>query len=95
MLKLFRIDGFSLYPLLKEGQIVLCRKIFFFDKIKINDFILFSHANYGMMIKRVKEINDKGYFLQGENAFSIDSRNFGELSRKELLYKVIYKFKDK
>ena len=47
------------------------------------------------MIKRVTNISSDSYYVQGESPYSIDSRNFGELSKKELLYKVIYKFKDK
>lgn len=90
MFKLFKIKGFSLFPLFKEGEVVLCIKIFSFSKIKINDIIVFNNKDYGLMIKKVKEINENGYFVQGENPSSIDSRNFGELQRKELLYKIIF-----
>ncbi len=95
MLKLFIIDGFSLFPLLKQGQWVLCMKPFFLNKIRVNDFVLFRHQYEGMMIKRVDKIKSNSYFVKGENAFSIDSRNFGALKKEELLYKVIYKFKAK
>ena len=92
MLKLFKIEGFSLFPLLKEGELVLCVKLYTFSKIKINDVVVFKHKNNGSMIKKVKKINENGYFVQGENPDSIDSRNFGELEKKELLYKVIFNF---
>ena len=92
MLKLFKIEGFSLFPLLKEGEVVLCVKLYTFSKIKINDIVVFKHKNNGSMIKKVKKINENGYFVQGENPDSIDSRNFGELEKKELLYKVIFNF---
>ncbi len=93
MFKFFIIDGFSLFPLLKQGQWVLCMKPFFLNKIKINDLVLFRHSYEGMMIKRVDKIESNSYFVKGENAFSIDSRNFGSLKKEEVLYKVIYKFK--
>lgn len=93
MFKLFKIEGSSLFPLLKEGQVVFCLKPFFLNPIKINDFVLFTRPGTGMMIKRVHDINDKGYYVKGENAFSIDSRDFGELAKSELLYKVIFTFK--
>lgn len=92
MLKLFKIEGFSLFPLLKEREVVLCVKLYTFSKIKINDIVVFKHKNNGRMIKKVKKINENGYFVQGENPDSIDSRNFGELEKKELLYKVIFNF---
>jgi hypothetical protein len=91
MIKLFRIEGFSLFPLLKEGEVVLCTRVFFFSKIKLNDFILFNHKTEGLMIKKVTNINNGKYFLKGETPFSIDSRNFGELNKNELLFKVIFK----
>jgi len=97
MLKLFKIEGFSLFPLLKENEVVLCVKLFSFSKIKIDDIVVFKNKDNGIMIKKVKEINSNGYFVEGENPDSIDSRNFGELQKKELLYKVLincttYKF---
>lgn len=91
MFKLFKIKGYSLFPLLKEGEVVFCIKIFPFTKIKINDIVVFKHQDNNYMIKKVKEINHKGYFVQGENPDSIDSRNFGEIKREELLYKIIFK----
>jgi phage repressor protein C with HTH and peptisase S24 domain len=91
MFKLFRVEGFSLYPLLKEGEVVLCSKLFSFSKIKVNDIVVFKKNNV-VMIKKVKEINSQGYFVQGENPDSIDSRNFGELEKKELLYKLLFNF---
>ena len=92
MLKLFRVEGFSLYPFLKEDEVVLCFKLYSFSKINLNDTVIFKYENNGSMIKRVKKINPNGYFVQGENADSIDSRNFGELEKKDLLYKAIFNF---
>jgi len=90
--KLFKIEGDSLYPLVKEGEVVLCIKLFNFNKIKINDLVLFNHKINGFMIKKVTDINDKGYFVKGENPSSYDSRDFGELQKEDLLYRVLYHF---
>lgn len=92
MLKLFRIEGSSLHPILKEGEVILCIKIFSFSNIKINDIVVFSHKKEGLMIKRVTNISEKGYYVQGENPYSIDSRNFGALKKDQLLYKKILSF---
>lgn len=92
MFKLFRVEGYSLFPFLKEGEVVLCIKLFSFSKIKVQDTVVFKYENNGSMIKRVKEINLNGYFVQGENPESIDSRNFGELEKKDLQYKAIFNF---
>ena len=44
------------------------------------------------MIKKVTDINENGYFVKGENPSSYDSRDFGELQKEDLLYRVIYHF---
>lgn len=91
MFKLFRIEGFSLFPFFKEGEVVLCTRIFFFNKVGLNDFVLFNHRTEGFMIKKVTSINNDKYFVKGETPYSIDSRNFGELNKNELLFKVLFK----
>ena len=92
MLRIFKISGDSLYPLYKHGQRVLCRKILKHSQIKIDDTVVFKKAQYGLMIKTVKNIDKNGYHVEGTNPYSIDSRNFGRLSMEELEYKVLLKF---
>jgi len=92
MLQLFKITGNSLYPYYKDGQRVICRKVFKSTKIKIDDTVVFEKDAYGMMIKRVRSIDDKTYFVEGTDPMSIDSRNFGALKLKEIKYKVLFKF---
>ena len=92
MLQLFKISGNSLYPFYKDGQRVVCRKVFQSTKIKVNDTIVFEKEAYGMMIKRVKSIDKNSYFVEGTDPLSIDSRNFGALNLHEIKYKVLFKF---
>ena len=92
MLKLFKISGDSLYPFYKNGQRVLCRKILSKTNINIDDTVVFEKESYGMMIKKVKHIENSTYFVQGTNPYSIDSRDFGTLTQEELKYKVVLKF---
>jgi len=92
MLQLFKISGDSLYPYYKNGQRVICRKVFKGTKIKVDDTVVFEKESYGMMIKLVKSINDNRYFVEGTNPMSIDSRNFGALKLHEIKYKVLFKF---
>lgn len=92
MLQLFKISGDSLYPYYKNGQIVLCRKVFRGTKIKVDDTVVFEKDAYGMMIKQIRSIDDNNYFVEGTDPMSIDSRNFGLLERKEIKYKVLFKF---
>lgn len=91
MLQLFKISGDSLYPFYKDGERVICRKIFSGTHIKVNDTVVFEKEIHGLMIKRVKSIENNAYFVEGTNPYSIDSRDFGTLTQKELKYKVLFK----
>lgn len=92
MLKIFKISGDSLYPYYKNGERVGCQKIFKNTSININDTVVFEKEHYGLMIKKVKNVIDTAYFVEGTNPYSIDSRNFGALDFKEIKYKVLFKF---
>lgn len=92
MFQLFKISGDSLYPYYKNGQRVVCRKVFKGTKLKVDDTVVFEKDAYGMMIKQVKSIDDNTYFVEGTDPMSIDSRNFGALTIKEIKYKVLFKF---
>ncbi len=90
MLKLFKIEGNSLFPLYKNGQIVLCLNSKF-SKLKIDDIVVFYQKDYGLMIKQIKKIQNENYYLIGTNPSSIDSRNFGFISYKDIKYKVLFR----
>lgn len=89
MIKFFKVEGNSLYPYLKDGERILCFKVFAFSKIKIDDIVVFSKPPHGLMIKQVKRIKDSHYFVQGTDPMSIDSRDFGMINRSEIKYKKV------
>ncbi len=68
---------------------MLVRKIFENTKISIGDFVVFYKAEHGLMIKQVNSIVGGRYFVQGTDAYSIDSRNFGLIDFSSLRYKVV------
>ena len=92
MIGLFRVSGHSLFPLLHDGQRVFCIKLFKFTSLKVSDIVVFEKEPHGLMIKQIKSIDNNAYFLQGTDAFSIDSRNFGTIHKKDIKYKVLFKF---
>jgi len=61
--------------------------VFKFSKINVGDFVVFSKKPYGLMIKRVKEIKEEQFFVEGTDPMSIDSRDFGLIDRIDILYK--------
>ena len=89
MIKIFKVSGDSLFPFYKNGQRVLSRKCFKNTKININDSVIFHKEPHGLMIKRVRSIDDKMYFVEGTTPFSVDSRDFGSIAYQDIQYKVI------
>lgn len=90
MIKLFKVEGNSLFPLYKNNQLLFTFKSSFFN-LKVGDIVVFDNTTYGLMIKKIQEIKDNKYYVIGTNPDSIDSRNFGFISKDDIKYKVICK----
>ncbi len=91
MFKIFKIEGDSMYPLLKDTQKIFCIKAKFIN-LKQDDIVVFHHPQEGLMIKYIKSISSDGYYVKGTSAFSIDSSIFGHLKKEDILYKMLFKF---
>ena len=79
-------------PGIKNGETVLVSGIFYlFKNPQIGDIVAFREAEK-ILIKRITEVKDKEYFLEGDNnRDSLDSKNFGFILRENIIGKVIYK----
>ena len=92
LLAKFKISGHSMTPGIKNGETVLVSGIFYlFKNPQIGDIVAFRKAEK-ILIKRITEVKDKEYFLEGDNnRDSLDSKNFGFILRENIIGKVIYK----
>ena len=92
--KIFRVEGDSMFPSLKNGDLVLINPDF---EPKIGDIVLAAHPfkKSVKIIKRIKEITaENRYFLIGDNPTeSTDSRSFGTIAKKDILGKIEAKAK--
>lgn len=81
-------------PHIKNGDTVLISGImYFFKNPRINDIVAFKDASGKILVKRITEKQDNGFFIEGDNkSDSLDSRTFGMISKDKILGKVIYKF---
>ena len=96
MIQILKVTGESLSPFFLEGDFVVVSKIpFVLRKIKAGDIVVFRHPVYGTMIKKVERISPDGeeIFVLGTHPESTDSRQFGPLSRRQLVGKVIWHIK--
>lgn len=88
--KIFLIEGDSMLPVLKNGDLVLINPN---AEIAVGDIVLARHPfkKSVKIIKRVAEIlPDEKYFLLGDNpSESSDSRSFGAIRAEDILGKAV------
>ena len=93
MLRVIKVTGESLSPEYQEGDYVVVATIpFFLHRIRAGDVIVFRQSQYGTMIKRVEHVLEEGrqYFVVGAHPQSVDSRQFGPVSREALIGKLVW-----
>ena len=93
MLRIFRIHGNSLEPEYQSGDFVLVSKIpFLFHSPKPGEMIGFFHPAFGLLIKQIGSYNPqtRQLFVMGTHPDSVDSREYGEISRKQVIGKVLW-----
>lgn len=76
-------------PSLKDGDVVLTQPN---ESYQIGDIVVANHPfkHSVVLIKRVREIDENGFFLIGDNpSESTDSRTLGKISIKDILGKVV------
>lgn len=86
--EIFRIEGDSMLPVLKDGELVLINP---HADLEVGDIVLARHPfkQSVKIIKRIAEIlPGERYILLGDNPpESSDSRQFGAIAAKDLLGK--------
>jgi nickel-type superoxide dismutase maturation protease len=86
----YLVEGNSMLPLLKNGDLVLVAKD---AEVKVGDIVIAKHPleRNSELIKRIERINEHGhYFLVGDNlAESNDSRHFGAVAKEYIKGKVV------
>jgi nickel-type superoxide dismutase maturation protease len=95
MLKLLRVSGLSMWPMYEDGDYVLVASPRLAGGIRPGDVVVFSHPAYGVMIKQVERIAPGGddIYVLGTHDRSVDSRQFGAISRRAVIGKVIWHIK--
>ncbi len=69
MIKIFKVEGVSMEPSYRSGDIVFCLST---NKIKKNDVIAFETEKYGLVLKRINSL-DSGKFKVTSDNHSYDS----------------------
>lgn len=79
-LKLYRVAGESMRPVLKPGNLLLGSGL-----IKPKSGHVAVVKRKPLSIKRIKKINSRGVWLEGDNAAaSTDSRSYGYVGKRDI-----------
>ncbi|HSH03245.1 MAG TPA: nickel-type superoxide dismutase maturation protease [Anaerolineae bacterium] len=92
-----RVTGFSMYPTLKNNDLILVNPHAYKTKSpQINDIVLAQdprpHRHQALIIKRITAIIDDRYHLRGDTpdpTASTDSRHYGPIPRNLILGQAI------
>ncbi|MCL5435203.1 MAG: S26 family signal peptidase [Patescibacteria group bacterium] len=80
-------------PFIKNNSIVFASGIpYLFKNPKVNDIVVFKDKEGKTLIKRITRNKKDRYFVAGDNkGDSLDSRQLGDISKRQVIGKVIYK----
>ena len=95
MCKLLKVSGLSLWPQYNDGDYVLVAPSPWIGPIKPGDVVVFHRPDNGhTTIKQVEQVlPDNKLYVVGTHDHSVDSRQFGPISRTSLVGKVFWHFK--
>lgn len=96
MFRIIKVEGESMSPDYNSGDYVLVSRFpLLLNCIRINTVAVFNSSKYGVMIKKVSEIDNaaKQYFFKGTNHMSITTEMIGAIDRKDIIGVVLLHFK--
>ena len=91
MLFSVKIEGVSCWPYLIPEKKYFATNVL---KPKIGNFIIFKNPKNQkeIFVKRVKEIKNNFYFVEGTVSFAKSSKDFGQVHKNLILGKILFSF---
>lgn len=81
-----RVLGESMYPALEHGQWILVKRC---TRYRVGEVVVFRRGQ-DERIKRVSSVENEFYYVLGDNPnYSKDSRDYGYISQKDVVGKVV------
>ncbi len=99
-LRIFRVSGPSMTPVLKDGDFVIARQLrpnrrfstdhFSRNSLSIDDIVVANHPNLGKIVKRVAKVEEDGVWLDGFALSSSDRHSIGKLRLEQIDARVLF-----
>ena len=96
MFRIIKVEGDSMSPDYNSGDYLLVSRFpLLFNFIRINTAAVFNSSKYGVMIKKVSEIDSakKQFFFKGANQMSVTTEMIGAIDKKNIIGVVLLHFK--
>lgn len=96
MFRIIKVEGESMSPDYNSGDFVIVSRLpLLLNTVKINSVMVFRSRNYGILIKKVSDIDrDKQrYFFKGSNKNSVTTEMIGAIDKKDIIGSVFLHFK--
>lgn len=82
-----RVNGVSMVPTLKHGQLVVFRRT---SKVRKGSVVIARFFNQ-TVVKRVQDIEGEKVFLRGDNSLeSVDSREYGPVRKEDVMGRLVW-----
>ena len=92
MFRLVKIKGDSMRPDYRHNDYVLLvqgRK----NALSVGDDVVCKHADFGLILKRIKNISPNGLQLTGLNARSAEPASLGDIQKRDVVGRVVWRIK--
>lgn len=77
----YKVTGDSMCPVLFDGDFVLTSNLL---NVCENSLVVVKHAEFGVLVKRVKALSPQRLLLEGENNASVSSRQMDWVDRNRI-----------
>jgi signal peptidase I len=96
MLRLIRVRGESMPPLLEEGDLILVLDWYWLmGRLRPGDLVVFQQPIYGTLVKQVERLipQTAQLIVRGTRPVSVDSQEFGPIPFSSVLGKVVWRIR--
>ncbi len=89
MLRIVRVQGSSMEPHYHNGDFVIVGKMRWFP-IRIGQAVVFWSPSLGFLIKKLIQVSDDGFYVEGTNPQSLTSQQIGLIPHQDMLGRVLF-----